>query len=99
MNCGIHDAINLADKLALVWFGEAEDDELDRYEVQRRTTAIDYLQAQTIRNKKRLEEKDPDIRRRNLDELRETAADPERARQFLLATSMIASVRRAATLG
>ena len=99
MNCGIHDAINLADKLARVWFGEAEDGELDRYEVQRRATAIDYLQAQTIRNKKRLEEKDPEIRRRNLEELRETAADPERARQFLLATSMIASVRRAATLG
>ena len=30
---------------------------------------------------------------------RDCAADPERARQFLLATSMIASVRRAATLG
>jgi 3-(3-hydroxy-phenyl)propionate hydroxylase len=99
MNCGIHDAINLAEKLARVWFGEAEEDELDRYDAQRRTTAIDYLQAQTIRNKKRLEEKDPEIRRRNLAELSETAADPERARQFLLATSMIASVRRAATLG
>jgi 3-(3-hydroxy-phenyl)propionate hydroxylase len=35
------------------------------------------------------------VRRRNLDELRATAADPERARQFLLRTSMIASQRRA----
>jgi hypothetical protein len=35
------------------------------------------------------------VRRRNLDELRASAADPERARQFLLRTSMIASQRRA----
>ena len=37
-------------------------------------------------------------RRRNLDELREMAADPARARQFLLRTSMIASQRRVAAM-
>ena len=35
------------------------------------------------------------IAQRNLDELRASAADPERAWQFLLRTSMIASQRRA----
>jgi hypothetical protein len=45
--------------------------------------------------KKRLEARDPQVRARNLDELRASAADPERARQFLLRTSMIASQRRA----
>jgi 3-(3-hydroxy-phenyl)propionate hydroxylase len=39
--------------------------------------------------------RDPEVRKRNLDELRASAADPARARQFLLRTSMIASQRRA----
>jgi hypothetical protein len=38
------------------------------------------------------------VRQRNLGELRQIAVDPERARQFLLRTSMIASQRRAAAL-
>jgi 3-(3-hydroxy-phenyl)propionate hydroxylase len=42
-----------------------------------------------------LEAGDPQTRERNFDDLRRTAADPERARQFLLRTSMIASQRRA----
>jgi 2-polyprenyl-6-methoxyphenol hydroxylase-like FAD-dependent oxidoreductase len=36
MNGGIHDAINLAEKLAEVWFGRAEASLLDRYTRQRR---------------------------------------------------------------
>jgi 3-(3-hydroxy-phenyl)propionate hydroxylase len=51
--------------------------------------------VQSIANKKRLEARDPAVRARNLDDLRASAADPERARQFLLRTSMIASQQRA----
>jgi 3-(3-hydroxy-phenyl)propionate hydroxylase len=43
----------------------------------------------------RLEARDPLARQRNLDELHETATYPERARQFLPRTSMIANQRRA----
>ncbi len=67
----------------------------DLYDLQRRTVPIEFVQEQSIANKKRLEARDPDVRKRNLDDLRETAADPERARQFLLRTAMIASQRRA----
>ena len=56
------------------------------------------MQEQSIANKKRLEARDPEARRRNLGELREIAADPARARQFLLRTSMIESQRRAAAM-
>ena len=76
----------------------APDALLDLYDRQRRTVAIEFVQEQSIANKKRLEARDPEARRRNLDELRAIAADPERARQFLLRTSMIASQRRAAAL-
>ncbi|HUB96716.1 MAG TPA: FAD-dependent monooxygenase [Stellaceae bacterium] len=95
MNSGVHDAINLADKLALLLRGEADDATLDRYERQRRHVAVTHTQAQTIRNKRLLEERDPAVRRKTLDELRRTAEDPVRARAFLLRSSLIDSVREA----
>jgi 3-(3-hydroxy-phenyl)propionate hydroxylase len=98
LNGGIQDAANLAEKLAAVLLDKAPDALLDLYSLQRRTVATEYVQEQSIANKKRLEARDPETRRRNLDELRDMAADPARARQFLLRTSMIASQRRVAAM-
>lgn len=98
LNGGIHDAMNATDKLISVWRGEADESVLDVYDVQRRTTTHEFTQAQTIANKKRLEASDSETRARNLRDLREIAADPERAKEFLMGTSMLAAVRRAATL-
>jgi 3-(3-hydroxy-phenyl)propionate hydroxylase len=98
LNGGIQDAANLAEKLSRVLLDGAPDDLLDLYSLQRRTVAIEFVQEQSITNKKRLEARDPETRRRNLDELREMAADPDRARQFLLRTSMIASQKRVAAM-
>jgi len=95
LNSGVHDAFNLADKLARILHGEADEAELDRYERQRRHVAVTHTQAQTIRNKRLLAERDPAVRRRNHDELRRSAEDPARARQFLLRTSLIESLREA----
>ena len=95
MNSGIHDAFNLADKLVAMLHGKADEDVLDRYERQRRHVALAHTQAQTIRNRRLLEEKDPAVRRRNHDELRRTAEDPKLARAFLLRTSLIESLREA----
>jgi 3-(3-hydroxy-phenyl)propionate hydroxylase len=95
MNSGVHDAFNLADKLVRILRGEQDEDVLDRYERQRRHVAIQHTQAQTIRNKRLLAEKDPVVRKRNQDELRRTADDPVRARAFLLRASLIESLREA----
>jgi len=95
LNGGIQDAVNLSDKLLRITRDGAPERLLDLYDLQRRTVAIEFVQEQSIANKKRLEARDPAVRKRNLDELRASAADPERARQFLLRTSMIASQRRA----
>ena len=62
MNGGIHDGINLADKLAKVIHGEAGDELLDLYSRQRRHAAVKYVQAQTIANKRLMEERDPAVR-------------------------------------
>ncbi len=95
MNSGVHDAFNLADKLVKILHGGEGEDILDRYERQRRHVAIQHTQAQTIRNKRLLAEKDPAVRKRSQDELRRTAEDPARARAFLLRASLIESLREA----
>jgi len=95
MNSGVHDAINLADKLIAIARNEAGEDVLDRYERQRRHVAIAHTQAQTIRNKRLLAEQDPVVRRRNHDELRRTAENPALARKFLLRTALFESLREA----
>jgi 3-(3-hydroxy-phenyl)propionate hydroxylase len=95
LNCGIHDALELAETLYLVASGRAGEESLDRYERRRRPLNIEYVQQQTVANKKRLEERDPKVRQANFDELRRAAADPRLHKQFLMRTSLIDSVRKA----
>jgi 3-(3-hydroxy-phenyl)propionate hydroxylase len=98
LNGGIQDAANLSEKLARVIVDGAPDDLLDLYSLQRRTVATQFVQEQSIANKKRLEASDAETRKRNLDDLRGIADDPVRARQFLLRTSMIVSQSRVAAM-
>ncbi len=95
MNGGVHDAFNLCAKLLQMMRGEAGDALLDRYERQRRTIAIEYINASTARNKQEIEERDPAARRRTQDALRATAADPAKARAYLRKTSMLDALERA----
>ena len=97
LNCGIHDAMELVDTLEAARAG-ADEARLDRYQRRRRTLNAEFIQEQTINNKKRLEEKDPAARQRRLDELRATEADPVKQKAFLMRSSLIASVRRAGTI-
>jgi 3-(3-hydroxy-phenyl)propionate hydroxylase len=94
LNGGVHDAVNLVEKLVQVRRGEP-DDLLDRYDRQRRGVAVEYVQAQTQRNRELMNEQDPVARKRRHDELRRLAEEPVTGREFLLQSSMIASLRRA----
>ena len=62
LNFGIHDAMNIAEKIYLVWTKQNDEDIFDKYDRQRRTVAEEYLLAQTAQNKKDLEEKKMDER-------------------------------------
>jgi 3-(3-hydroxy-phenyl)propionate hydroxylase len=94
MNGGIHDAMNLAGKLAEVMRG-ADDGLLDLYERQRRPIALEHVIAQSGRNRARMQERDPEKRRAMLRELQAIAADRGRALAHLLRTSMIDGLRQA----
>ncbi len=98
LNCGIHDAVELAGTLHAVSSGEEGQEALDRYERRRRPLNIEYVQQQTVANKKRLEERDPAVRQANFDQLRRAAADRALHKQFLMRTSLIESVRKAAQI-
>jgi 3-(3-hydroxy-phenyl)propionate hydroxylase len=95
MNGGIHDAVNLTDRLAAVWNGKADDAELDRYDSQRRLVTLETIQTATIQNKKNLESAGPEFK----ETLSAISADKQRTYDYLLRVSMIASLRRAAELG
>ncbi|WP_306118916.1 MULTISPECIES: FAD-dependent monooxygenase [unclassified Roseitalea] len=98
MNGGIHDAMNLADKLVAVANGARAEPLLAAYERQRRPIAADEILARADANRARMNTTDPARRAAHLAELKAIAAHPDRARTFLLGSSMIAGLRRAAAL-
>jgi len=96
MNSGIHDAFELAAHLVPVLRDEADATHLDRYTRRRRTVAEHEIIAHAARA--RMRAPDPHRRAARLAALQATAADPTRAREFLLASSMIAGLRAAAAI-
>lgn len=99
LNGALHGAFNLSPKLASVWRGDAPQTLLDLYVRQRRAANVDFVQAQSIHNKHLLEERDPAIRAKHFDELRRIAADRASHKDYLMRSSMIWSVQRAASIG
>jgi len=95
MNCGIHDAVCLADKLKAIWAGGPLD-LLAVYDRQRRPVAAKYVNEHADTNHRRMQIRDPEERRAFMAEMRAVAEDPERARELLMRSSMIAGVREAA---
>ncbi|WP_439598588.1 FAD-dependent oxidoreductase [Falsiroseomonas sp.] len=98
MNGGIQDAMELAETLAPVWRGEAEDSLLDRYTRRRQPIAAQEIIAQADRNRARMRETDPAKRAELLANLQATAADPVKAREHLLRSSMISGLRAASRI-
>lgn len=98
MNGGIHDAISLGRQIVEFFHQDNDVGALDVYERQRRTICVRFIQEHTKRNKQLLEEKNPAAQARRQEMLMGIAADPMRAREFLLSTSMIQSLRDAALI-
>jgi 3-(3-hydroxy-phenyl)propionate hydroxylase len=100
MNGGLHDAFALAAALQQAWNDTDDGDAaLDAYATTRRRIAVDFINAQTARNKKRMEERDPAAREAQLLQMQAIAADTERAREYLMNASMIEALRSAGWTG
>ena len=98
LNFGIHDAIELTTLLGQVLRREVPEHLLDQYDRHRRPLNIEFVQQQTIANKKRLEEKDPNARARDFDQLRRTADDTAAHRAYVRRASLLESVKRRAAV-
>ena len=92
MNGGIHDAINLVEKLTAVWHGSPLET-MGRYERQRRKVAIETVQAQALKNRAILNASDPIQRLAYYDELKATVADENKHKDYVMRSSMITSLR------
>jgi 2-polyprenyl-6-methoxyphenol hydroxylase-like FAD-dependent oxidoreductase len=98
MNGGIHDAFNLVEKLIAVLQDGADHRVLDRYERERRPIAEEEIIQQAHRNRTRMQERDPQRRREMLGALQRMMADPTELKAYLLKSSMIEGLRRAAAI-
>jgi len=98
MNFGIHDAFNLTEKMATIWFDGGDESLLDLYDRQRRTVASEYLQRQTMENKLNIEQTDPAKRKKFHDQLRAITKDKDKLRAYLRRAAMIEGVERAAAI-
>jgi 3-(3-hydroxy-phenyl)propionate hydroxylase len=94
MNGGLHDGNNLAAKLIRILLdGEDHLPLFEHYNRQRRDLAVRFVQEHTIANKKLMEATDEETQNARQQMLMETAADPGKAREFLLERAMINCVR------
>ena len=90
INGGIHNAINLSDKLSAILKDGADIDALlDRFSAQRRSIVEEYMQTHTHKNKQVIEEKDPVKRAAHLAHRKEAATTPD---------ALLAYVRKGAML-
>ena len=96
MNGGIHDTFALARRI--VRARDGDEAALDGYEAERRPVARDDILAQADDNRARMHETAEAARADALRRLQEIAGDPARAHAFLLKSSMIEGLRKAAAV-
>lgn len=100
MNGGIHDAINLSEKLvAIINNGADKNQMLDLYDRQRRGICLNFIQKHTMKNKALMEATDSDTQRKRQNRFMEACSDPDLERNFLLETSMINALQESYAIG
>lgn len=94
MNGGVHDAFNLCEKIVSILHRRDDiDEQLDLYDRQRRGICIDFIQRQTIENKRLMETKDVTLQQARQNELMKVSQDPDLSKAYLMKSSMIECLR------
>jgi 3-(3-hydroxy-phenyl)propionate hydroxylase len=88
MNSGIHDVRLLAGALEKVWLGDASA-ALEDYAQIRRKAAMEMIQRHTHENYAAMVVRDPIARHKRNKRYRAMAADPVKAREYLLKAAML----------
>jgi 3-(3-hydroxy-phenyl)propionate hydroxylase len=98
MNSGIHDVINLGEKLVRILKGGEDPALIEQFERQRKRVTEDFVQAQTIENTRLMREGWSAARSERRDRMEMLMNDAEARRAFLLRTSMFTSLDEAAAI-
>jgi 3-(3-hydroxy-phenyl)propionate hydroxylase len=94
LNSGIHDATDLSKRLIrIINDGADYEAELEKYSEVRKKVAVEYVKEISEKNTRVVKEKDADYRLQLQKEMNRLATNPVTARQWLLRSAMIASVR------
>ena len=95
MNSGIHDGLNIAEKISKLWNNSSLDFDriLSLYDRQRRPLAKKYVQAQSIENKKTLQSDESNKSEDKYDNLKRISSNKNLQKSFLLKASLIDMVR------
>ncbi|AMO73435.1 FAD-dependent oxidoreductase [Sphingorhabdus sp. M41] len=95
MNSGIHDAMNLSEKLEKIFHNNGDADALlDKYDRQRRTVTHEFIQKQTLANKEAF---DGSLNGREA--LMENLMNhPEKRHRYMMEQAMFFSLERAAEI-
>ena len=99
MNSGIHDAVNLTERLVRIVLDRADSaNELAQYDRQRRTVMHNFVQAQTVANKRMLEQGGTEARNAHYQQMRAINQDPDARRDYLMRQAMFISIADAAAI-
>ena len=98
MNGGIHDAWNLAKQLDEIINHNKDQELLDLYDRQRRTVMNDFIQKQTVRNKKMIEETGDDKYSSEWNRMRNIHQNDTERRQYMFRQTMAQSLVREAEI-
>ena len=96
MNSGVHDAVNLGEKLTAILRKGASTDLIDLYDRQRRTVTNDFIQAQSIENTELMRSGWSGLAGKRRETMRTLTADAGARRAFLLRQAMFTSLADAA---
>ncbi|MEO1595980.1 MAG: NAD(P)/FAD-dependent oxidoreductase [Pseudomonadota bacterium] len=96
MNSGIHDVWSLVDVLAGALDGGHDADALAHWDRQRHAVTHAFIQAQSMQNKRFIEQGAAAGHAARFEAMRATRDDPDERRAYLLRQSMIQSLRDAA---
>lgn len=98
MNSGIHDAWNLTEKLYSILRQDGDRAQLDRFDRQRRTVTLNFIQAQTIENMAFMEQGAGEASRLRRARMAEIHADDGLRRDYLLRQAMFKSLEEAESI-
>ena len=98
MNGGIHDAWNLAKQLDEIINHNKNEELLDLYDRQRRTVMNEFIQKQTIRNKKMIEETGDDKYSSEWNHMRNIHQNDTERREYMFRQTMAQSLLREAEI-